>query len=1336
MISMADPLLPFVKKSAVGKTTGKSTLNDRAQTAALATAHSSQNDTAEAPETGADVEARLSQSARTVRLNFLEASWRTVLDNYAQQVGANLVAEKKMIPPGRFTRRDRTLYTPGEALKIINRELMPFDLKLVGKAGHLVLVDLPSTRPSYGRPTLSGTRLVTDSSARLEQERAEREEKPTSRSRPPRQLSQVQTADAREVPISTDGEFRARGRVELASASEAVLDVDPSDRKVVTVPLKSRTVKDIANQLYKVFQKHAEVLNEGPDGMPVIRVFDPAFDQKRNMGKITLARPKRVVRFSLSLDYTDESIQIQAASGTARSLAGLIRKLDTPDFLDSYVQLVASERGDEIESIAQTVQEQVARLTRARNRAPRVEEGLAFQDDASQPQTRKSEGDSEDPLEETPPAANPRTGRRNAQDTDARKPELMELIGGLKGDVNVEALPDLGVLILRGNQKDVDAVMEIIKEIEKLSAGTAPDVNLRFLKNANSEALATLLTQVYERLSGRRPQATPNQTTSTVVSIIPVVKPNAVLIIAPKADMESILKLADELDQPVDPTAEFQMFRLKSAIAEQVLQHIQTFYEERQGLGTRVLAVADVRTNSVLVHARPRDLQEVAALVRELDQGGTDSVNQMKIIPLKNAVALELADVLQATLQSALNAPSTSTGGQGGRAGAIPGGAGAGGAGGASGAGLKDVKSTVLQFLASDGVGERLLRSGILADIRVTADGRTNSIVITAPEESMVMLEELVKQLDRPTSTVAAIKVFSLQNSDARSMVELLQQLFDTTGSGNTNGQTPRLGVQVADASDASSGLIPLKLSVDSRTNSIVAVGAEETLGVVEAVLIRLDESDVRQRQSIVFRLKNSPAQDVANAINNFLTSRSDLETSNDGLVSPFEQLEREVIVEPEPNSNSLLISATPRYFKEIKELVINLDSDPSQVIIQALLVEVTLDNTDEFGVELGLQDSVLFRRSVIASSGLTTLQTTSTLPNGTQTTSQNVISQTAVPGFLFNNQQLGNNTTVAPGIVGKQGLTSFSLGRQNGELGYGGLVLAAGSESVSVLLRALAATRRVEVLSRPQIRTLDNQLGVIQVGQEVPVVNGFSTTAFGVNPTVEIRQAGIILQVVPRISPDGRVVMDVAAERSQYLPEDQGVAIFSDATTGRTIRAPRKDISTARCSVAVSNEQTVVLGGMISSSNTNIQRKVPLLGDLPFLGIPFRYSFDQHVRKELLIFLTPRVIRNDADSEYIKQVEAARMHYMEQDAEEIHGPIMAAPPPSSDMQYELPPNSVPVQDGLTLPPTSVPGVQVPPPPPVSSEEPVRLMRRNSRESGSRPVALMSGEQPAPKRKK
>ena len=366
------------------------------------------------------------------------------------------------------------------------------------------------------------------------------------------------------------------------------------------------------------------------------------------------------------------------------------------------------------------------------------------------------------------------------------------------------------------------------------------------------------------------------------------------------------------------------------------------------------------------------------------------------------------------------------------------------------------------------------------------------------------LIQGLVKRFDKPSAMVAEIKHFTLKNADASSIVTMLNTLFNNQQQGGQRGgggnqQNQQLGIQLAGAEDASSQLIPLKFSTDIRTNSIIAVGGAEALSVVEAIILRLDASDARQRTMTVVRLKNSPAAEVATAITLFLQGQQNLaqQGGNQDLVSDVEQLERQIIVVAEANSNSLLISATPRYLKDIQAMVDRIDMAQQQVVIQALIVEVTLDNTDEFGIELGFQDSLLFNRSNIASQASVTQQfvqnSTQVTQNGTQqitTTSPVNVSTTipnivGLPGFNFNNQPPGNNVN-APGSskVASQGLSNFSLGRLNSDLGYGGLVMSAGSESVNVLLRALSANRKIEILSRPQIRTLDNQLGKISVGQ------------------------------------------------------------------------------------------------------------------------------------------------------------------------------------------------------------------------------------------------------------
>lgn len=402
---------------------------------------------------------------------------------------------------------------------------------------------------------------------------------------------------------------------------------------------------------------------------------------------------------------------------------------------------------------------------------------------------------------------------------------------------------------------------------------------------------------------------------------------------------------------------------------------------------------------------------------------------------------------------------------------------------------------------------------------------------------------------------------------------------------------------------------------------------------------------------SFVYQLKHAQAEEVAKAITEFLSSNGGAAGGGGGgsgvvdmggIGGSGAQGQRVVA---EKTTNSLLIRGSTDEMAIIQQLVIDLDRAPREVLVQALLVEVELGNTHELGVELGFQDSVLFDRSVVDQ--LVTISQTTTAPNGTQTTNQNIISRTAAPGFNFNNQPLGNNVAANPAHLASQGLSTLGVGRVNGDLGFGGLVLSAGSESVNLLLRALDANFSIDVLSRPQIRAVESHEAFIQIGQQVPVVDGVSVTPVGsANPVIRQDQAGIILKVTPRISPDGRVQLAVNAEKSAFnLTPGTGVPIFTDATNGNVIEAPIKDITTADTTVSVQSGQTIVLGGMITNDQIVVVRKVPFLGDIPFLGHLFRYDLNRHKRKELLVFLTPIVLDDYGHQECVKAAEMQHVH-------------------------------------------------------------------------------------------
>jgi len=155
-----------------------------------------------------------------------------------------------------------------------------------------------------------------------------------------------------------------------------------------------------------------------------------------------------------------------------------------------------------------------------------------------------------------------------------------------------------------------------------------------------------------------------------------------------------------------------------------------------------------------------------------------------------------------------------------------------------------------------------MLRSGILTDVQITADERNNTLLVTAPAESMDLLAALIEQLDLPVA-VAQIKVFRVTNADANALVLILRSLFPAA-TGTTQG--PSLA-----GAEGETSLVPLRFSVDSRSNCIIATGSDGDLKIIEALLLRLDERGLEERRNEVYRLKNSPALDVATAVNEFL---------------------------------------------------------------------------------------------------------------------------------------------------------------------------------------------------------------------------------------------------------------------------------------------------------------------------------------------------------------------------------------------------------------------------------------------------------------------------------
>jgi type II secretion system protein D len=946
-------------------------------------------------------------------------------------------------------------------------------------------------------------------------------------------------------------------------------------------------------------------------------------------------------------------------------------------------------------------------------------------------------------------------------------PPTGENIRGPRSQVSAEALQELGIIVVSGNnQADVEATVKIIEMIIKLGAGSEFKFELVPLQVADATSVANTLSQLYQRVlilptanvqarqagTGAQPspfgQPTPAPTTAqgqTSIVLLPVPRLNALLVAAPGARMQDVKNSIKQLDVGTSRLGQGVPFFLHKASAVRVATLLTTFYNGRYSTESQaqnqIRITHDDSTNMIWVQAAPGDLKEIRDLIQILDTAETSAINEIRIVHLRNVLSDELASILQQTINQAVVAPTTSTtitpttptfpGRTTGPTGtptptpaptpAAP--TPSAGAGAAT-------KTTGLRFFSRDGVVE----SGLLEDIHILSSPRINSLIILAPEKSMKLLWNLIQDLDTPPSLRAELKIFTLKKADANAMGTLLQQLFLGGGAttpgpttprptGPTGGPTPTTptgtGAPTATTPTLSglgtegTPLIALSITVDTRTNSIIVAGSRFDLDVVQALIYRLEDADVEPRRNMVYHLRNSSAADVATAVNNFLASSLQV-LKNANQFSAFQEIERDVVVVPEPITNKLIISATPRYFDEIMKIIEEIDMEPPQVVIQALMAEVDLSGNEEFGVEIGLQSPILFQRGII--------------PGVTVSSTQPF----ADPGFNFNTTNpLGNTNNANPGTVGFQGLGNLGVGRSSTTSGVGGFVFSASSQDFNLLVRALKTQGRIDILTRPQVTATDNQQAQVVVGQSVPFVDGATSNSIGnITPLITYKSIGIILQVTPRITPDGRVIMRVHPEISSLSN--------SQINLGNGILANSINDQFVDTTVVVQDGETVALGGLIAKKDTKNENKVPWLGDLPCVGALFRYRTQVKSKTELLIILTPHIVRNQYEREVIKLEEAKRMDWILGDVMKFHGTggLESLLPPSKGggRGPVLPPPgdlSVPVQPGPAQPgpapvvPDQKPGELLPPARPLPT--PPRPMP-----GGTAPPSTTSGGEEAP----
>ena len=502
-----------------------------------------------------------------------------------------------------------------------------------------------------------------------------------------------------------------------------------------------------------------------------------------------------------------------------------------------------------------------------------------------------------------------------------------------------------------------------------------------------------------------------------------------------------------------------------------------------------------------------------------------------------------------------------------------------------------------------------VLRPLISPNNTINANVGNNSLVITDYADNLRRLGKIIAALDGPGAVdLDVVPIRYAIASDIATMVNRLLEPGAGAGGGGSDGGR-------------------VSLLADSRTNSVI-VRAPSTAraNLAKSLIAKLDQQTTLPGNVHVVYLKNADAIKLAQTLRAVVSAdtstpaspsaTSTLQPASTGggmAASPAPQTPSAPatlaaggaagFIQADPSTNTLIITASEPVYRNLRMVIDQLDARRAQVYIESLIVEVTADKAAEFGIQWA------------SLSGDSTSNYRVGGATGFSTGGNNLISQAAAK------KAAGGGTLLPPG----NGLSVGIFRQINGALTLGAIA------------HALETDGNTNVLSVPNLITLDNEEAKIIVGQNVPFITGqysnAATGTVGAVPfqTIERKDVGLSLRVRPQISEGGTVKMAIYQESSS----------IDDTSNAAGIITKKRSIET---NVLVDDGQIIVLGGLIDDQVTDGNEKVPGLGDIPILGNLFKYQTRKHSKKNLMVFLRPTVIRN---SEQSANVVADRYDYI-----------------------------------------------------------------------------------------
>lgn len=423
----------------------------------------------------------------------------------------------------------------------------------------------------------------------------------------------------------------------------------------------------------------------------------------------------------------------------------------------------------------------------------------------------------------------------------------------------------------------------------------------------------------------------------------------------------------------------------------------------------------------------------------------------------------------------------------------------------------------------------------------------------------------ILRQVDKPTSDEP--EMIQLLNATASEVVQTLTSLYQ----GRQSGQN-QLGN-------------PVSFNADDRTNSVLISGDENKRTQIRALISNLDAPLVDDNGPQVIYLRYGDAESIAKILN-----EQDAASSKNGAAAGAPARNDSVSIIPDMDNNALIISASPKKLRSLRSVIDQLDIRRAQVQVEALIVEVSADKSATLGVTWAFDGS-----ATDSGAGLTNF---------------------GGAGVAQIGSAIASGTVIDPASIPSGG--TFVFGR-----------IKEGGNSFAAVLNALAKDGYTNVLSTPNITTLDNKEAEIKIGQKVPFLSGsFTNTGSGsgsVNPfqTLDREDVGITLKVKPQINQGGSAVQLEIEGVISSLGAGADTASGLATTNERSITT----------NVIVEDGEIIVLGGLIDDQLIENFQRVPVLSRIPLLGGLFKSRSTTKVKRNLMIFLRPTILKDSLDA-------------------------------------------------------------------------------------------------------